>query len=89
MADPSDVRECGVCWYAYDPRVGDPLAQLPPGTDFEALPPDWRCPRCDAPPERFLKPADVQGPFQGEHAMVPVGLAVRGALAAPDPLLGW
>jgi rubredoxin len=31
-------RECGICWTVYDPAAGDDLAQVPPGTPFEALP---------------------------------------------------
>ena len=51
-------RECGVCWYVYDPDLGDDVWQVPPGTAFEALPPEWRCPRCDSGKERFLPPRD-------------------------------
>lgn len=43
-----------MCWYAYEPAAGDDVWQVPPGTPFDALPPDWRCPRCDAPKEKFL-----------------------------------
>jgi len=37
---------CTVCGYVYDPSVGDPDAHIPPGTAFESLPDDWRCPLC-------------------------------------------
>jgi rubredoxin len=47
-------RECGVCWTVYDPALGDPVAQVPPGTPFEALDEQWCCPHCDAPKHRFL-----------------------------------
>jgi rubredoxin len=47
--------ECGVCWYVYDPAVGDPVWQIAPGTAFAVLPDDWRCPTCDAPQSRFLR----------------------------------
>mgnify|MGYP000564939880 CR=1 FL=1 len=30
--------ECSVCGYIYDPAVGDPDADIPPGTAFEDLP---------------------------------------------------
>ncbi len=46
--------ECGVCWSGYDPAEGDPVWQIEPGTAFEALPAHWRCPKCDAPKEKFL-----------------------------------
>ncbi len=50
----SPRMECGVCWQVYDPALGDDVWQVPPGTPFAALPGHWRCPRCDAPAERFL-----------------------------------
>jgi [NiFe] hydrogenase assembly HybE family chaperone len=54
----SGARECGVCWYLYDPGVGDDVWQIEPGTPFEALPEHWRCPKCDSPKDRFLPPMD-------------------------------
>jgi rubredoxin len=53
-ASPSRM-ECGVCWHVYDPAEGDSVWQIEAGTAFEDLPFDWRCPRCDAPREKFLK----------------------------------
>lgn len=52
------TRECGVCWYVYSPEQGDDVWQVPAGTPFEALPGDWRCPRCDSGKDRFLPPRD-------------------------------
>jgi rubredoxin len=46
--------ECGVCWWVYDPAEGDPVWQVVPGTPFAALPEHGRCPRCDAPPDKFM-----------------------------------
>ncbi|MBR1821069.1 MAG: MBL fold metallo-hydrolase [Clostridia bacterium] len=37
---------CSVCGYVYDPAEHD-------GVAFEALPEDWRCPRCKQPKEKF------------------------------------
>jgi rubredoxin len=51
---PDAAYECGVCWAVYDPALGDPYAQVAPGTPFAALPAHWRCPNCDAPKARFL-----------------------------------
>ena len=48
-------KECGICWTIYDPAVGDDLAQVPPGTPFEALPENWTCPNCSAPREKFME----------------------------------
>ncbi|WP_207264887.1 rubredoxin [Desulfovibrio sp. Huiquan2017] len=39
---------CLICGYVYDQKVGDPYSDTPPGTDFNALPEDWRCPECGA-----------------------------------------
>lgn len=50
--------ECGVCWQVYDPKAGDPVWRIPPGTLFEALPEHWCCPTCDAPLGKFLRRAD-------------------------------
>jgi len=46
---------CGVCGYLYDPAVGDPEHGAAAGTPFEALPEDWRCPRCRQGKEKFNK----------------------------------
>ncbi len=56
---PDDARmECKVCWYVYDPALGDDYWQIPPGTPFSALPEHWRCPQCDTPPEGFMRVVD-------------------------------
>lgn len=46
--------ECKICWYVYDPAVGDPVWQIPQGTPFTELPDFWRCPECDGPKEQFM-----------------------------------
>jgi rubredoxin len=51
---PAQRMECGVCWAVYDPALGDPVAQVRPGTAFEALPADWCCPNCEALPYKFM-----------------------------------
>ena len=47
--------ECTVCGYIYDPELGDPDAKIPPGTPFEKLPDDWKCPVCGAAKSDFKK----------------------------------
>jgi len=37
---------CGVCHYEYDPVKGDPEHGVLPGTKFEDLPDEWKCPVC-------------------------------------------
>jgi rubredoxin len=44
---------CTLCDYVYDPEVGDPEADIPPGTSFEDLPDDWVCPTCGAEKDMF------------------------------------
>jgi rubredoxin len=57
LADDTSM-ECRICWYLYDPAVGDPDQQIPPGTPFLGLPEYWRCPQCDAEPGSFLPVED-------------------------------
>ena len=49
-----DKYKC-VCTYEYDPAVGDPDNGIAPGTPFEELPDDWKCPFCGAGKEVFEK----------------------------------
>lgn len=51
---PDDRLECGICWWVYDPAVGDDVRAILPGTPFSALPDDWCCPGCDAPRHKFM-----------------------------------
>ena len=44
---------CKKCTYTYDPAVGDHKRGIPPGTPFEQLPPNWKCPLCGAPKSEF------------------------------------
>lgn len=44
---------CDVCGYVYDPAIGDPENDIPPGTAFEDLPYDWVCPACGASKSEF------------------------------------
>lgn len=52
--DATASLECGICWWVYDPELGDPQAHVPPGTAFAALPAQWHCPNCDAPKHKFM-----------------------------------
>ena len=46
--------ECKICWWVYDPALGDPVWQVEPGTAFSDLPAHWRCPVCDGEAEQFM-----------------------------------
>ena len=51
--------ECKICWWVYDPALGDPQWQVQPGTPFADLPSHWRCPNCDCEPDQFLLLSDA------------------------------
>lgn len=48
-----DQYECRSCGYTYEPVKGDSREQTPPGTAFDDLPVNWRCPVCSAPKKQF------------------------------------
>jgi rubredoxin len=50
-----DKWVCLVCDYVYDPAVGDPTQDIPPGTAFEDLPEEWVCPDCGVGVDEFEK----------------------------------
>ena len=57
---------CTICKYEYDPAQGDPTQGIAPGTPFEALPTDWKCPRCKQGKEKFEPVAEVKAnPYAG------------------------
>lgn len=50
-----DTRlECGICWWVYDPALGEEVNQIPPGTPFRLLPDTWTCPNCAAEKSKFM-----------------------------------
>jgi len=50
-----DTRlECGICWWVYDPALGDEEEQVAPGTPFRLLPDTWHCPNCAADKSKFM-----------------------------------
>ena len=52
---PKNARlECKICWWVYDPAVGDPVWQIEPGVPFAELPEHWRCPECDGDADQFM-----------------------------------
>lgn len=61
-ADETDVTYfdgesyvCAICGFTYNPEEGDPSSGIPPGTPFEELPEDYKCPICNAGKEYFKK----------------------------------
>ena len=61
MSEPKDMWRCQVsnCGYVYDPDRGDRKGKIPPGTRFEDLPDEWRCPVCSASRKTFKNLADT------------------------------
>ena len=46
--EESGIYVCSICGYVLDPAEHDRVA-------FEALPDDWKCPRCKKGKEKFNK----------------------------------
>ncbi len=44
---------CVNCGYIYDPAVGDDTQDIGPGTSFDDLPDDWKCPLCYVGKDQF------------------------------------
>jgi rubredoxin len=45
---------CSVCGHVYDPELGEPALDIAPGTAFEDLPDDFRCPTCGMGKDSFV-----------------------------------
>ena len=45
---------CVPCGWIYDEKYGDPDGGIAPGTRFEDIPDDWRCPVCGVTKEDFI-----------------------------------
>ncbi|MBD2412229.1 rubrerythrin [Nostoc calcicola FACHB-389] len=52
---------CRQCSMIYDPVAGDPDSGIAPGTPFEQIPDDWKCPICGASKKTF-KPLEEKVP---------------------------
>ena len=46
---------CGGCGYEYVPELGDPEAEIAPGTLFSAVPAEWVCPECGEGKDQFIE----------------------------------
>lgn len=71
-----DRYECRACGYVYEPAQGDSKSQVAPGTPFEELPPDWRCPVCGVKTSQFENIGAV-GKASGFQSNLSYGLGVN------------
>ena len=57
MAGHDQLYQCPnpKCNYIYDSQWGDKNGKIPPGTRFEDVAEDWRCPYCGAGREKFRR----------------------------------
>ena len=47
MSEPGTRRYvCMMCMHVFDESEGDPDGGIAPGTLWEDIPDDWRCPQC-------------------------------------------
>lgn len=46
--------ECKICWWVYDPQIGDESQQIPIGVSFSELPDFWSCPICANDRDKFI-----------------------------------
>ena len=51
---PEGHYVCNGCGYEYDPDLGEPDADIKPGTKFADLPEDWVCPLCNSEKDKFV-----------------------------------
>ncbi|MGK7876826.1 MAG: rubredoxin [Xenococcaceae cyanobacterium] len=63
LAEQAPARyECRSCGYIYEPSKGDTKSNIPPGTLFEDLPSDWRCPVCGVRRSQFANIGSSSAP---------------------------
>ncbi len=52
---PAEKHICIICGFTYHEEDGDPSVGIPPGTRFDDLPDEYKCPVCNAGKEYFRK----------------------------------
>ncbi|HEY9691281.1 MAG TPA: rubredoxin [Oculatellaceae cyanobacterium] len=81
-----DQYECRACGYTYEPEKGDSKNNIPPGTTFDELPLNWRCPVCGAKTTAFQNLGPVGSP-SGFKENLNYGLGVNRLTPAQKNLL--
>ena len=46
--------KCKICGHIYDPDLGDPMGGIEPGTAFEDISDDWKCPICGVTKKDYM-----------------------------------
>jgi len=78
--------ECRTCGYVYEPSQGDPKSSISPGTLFEDLPEDWRCPVCGVRRSQFVNIGAKNAP-SGFQENLQYGLGVNSLTPGQKNLL--
>ena len=65
------------CGYVYDPVLGDPENGIAPGTAWEDVPADFKCPECGIEKEMFAEESDDSVAKHEEAAEVPADDAAK------------
>lgn len=58
MKRSTGIHKCSNCDWEYDPAKGDSFligGMIKPGTPYEELPSNWRCPTCRASKDSFIE----------------------------------
>ena len=67
MKRSTGVHKCSSCDWEYDPEKGDSFligGMIKPGTAFEDLPSNWRCPTCRASKDSFSEVVETIPGFE-------------------------
>jgi rubredoxin-NAD+ reductase len=80
---------CEACGLIYDEAKGDPDSGLAPGTRFEDIPEDWRCPICGVGKADFRPIAPAPSRAPGASAPCPGGPRGEGVVVVGAGTAGW
>ena len=67
---------CVICGFVYEEEKGRPEDGIPPGTRWEAVPENWKCPECGATKSDFEMIATDFLVTVKPPASAPVGVTV-------------
>jgi len=67
MKRSTGLHKCSNCDWEYSPEKGDSFligGMIQPGTEFEELPSNWRCPTCRASKDNFVEVVETIPGFE-------------------------